>query len=121
MPTKVLFIIWSLERGGAEKFLAGLIDNLDRTRFEPTLCCLNWKGEWAGPLEAKGVRVIELNKKDGLDFGAFRRLKQIIKDGGFQIVNTHLWAADVMGRVAAFLNRVPVVVSTAQNVDEWKK
>ena len=121
MPIKTLFIIWSLERGGAERFLAGLLEHLDRNKFDPTLCCLNWKGEWAAPLEAKGLKVIALEKKGGLDLDAFRRLKNIIKEGEYHIVNTHLWAADVMGRVAAFQCGIPVVVSTAQNVDVWKK
>ena len=45
----------------------------------------------------------------------------IIKSGEYQIVNTHLWAADVMGRIAAFMCGTKVVISTAQNVDIWKK
>ncbi|MBP9853823.1 MAG: glycosyltransferase [Candidatus Omnitrophica bacterium] len=119
--TRVLFIIWSLERGGAERFLAGLLNHIDRSRFEPVLCCMNWKGEWAEPLERKGIRVIELNKKKGIDLKAFWSLISIIREGKFQIVNTHLWLADVMGRIAAILCRVPVIISTAQNVDVWKK
>ena len=118
---RVLFIIWSLERGGAERFLAGLLDNIDRTRFDPVLCCMNWKGEWAEPLEKKGIRVIALNKKNGIDVKAFWALVRIIREGRFQIVNTHLWLADVMGRIAAILCGVPVIISTAQNVDVWKK
>lgn len=121
MPIKTLFIIWSLERGGAERFLAGLLSHIDLTKFEPTLCCLNWKGEWAGAIEKRGIRVVALNKKNGLDLKAFGALKSLIKEGGYQIVNTHLWAADVMGRMMAFQCRVPVVVSTAQNVDVWKR
>lgn len=118
---RVLFIIWSLERGGAERFLAGLLEHIDRTRFDPVLCCLNWKGEWAEPLEKKGIKVIALNKKDGIDLKAFRALVRIIREGRFQVVNTHLWLADVMGRMAAILCGVPVIITTAQNVDIWKK
>ena len=40
MKIKVLFIIWSLERGGAERFLAGLLSHIDLQKFEPVLCCL---------------------------------------------------------------------------------
>ncbi|MGE0267437.1 MAG: glycosyltransferase [Candidatus Omnitrophota bacterium] len=118
---RILFIIWSLERGGAERFLAGLLEHMDRTRFDPVLCCMNWKGEWAEPLEKKGIKVIALNKKNGIDLKAFRALVRIIREGRFQIVNTHLWLADVMGRVAAILCGVPVIITTAQNVDVWKK
>jgi len=36
-------------------------------------------------------------------------------------VNTYLWGADVMGRIAGILAGVPVIISTVQNVDVWKK
>lgn len=118
---KILFIIWSLERGGAERFLAGLLMHIDLSQFEPVLCCLNWKGVWAETIEQRGIKVIALNKKMGVDVGVWRQLIHIIKEGHFDIVNTHLWLADVMGRVAAMTARAPIIISTAQNVDIWKK
>ncbi len=118
---KVLFIIWSLERGGAERFLAGLLHHLDRTKFQPTLCCLNWKGQWGEDVERAGIPVIALNKKGKVDLKAFRQLKRIFREGQFDIVNTHLWLADTMGRLAAIQTGVKTIVSTAQNVDIWKK
>ena len=120
MKIKVLFVIWSLERGGAERFLAGLLQNINLDLFEPVLCCLNWKGEWSSLAEERCIKVIELNKKKGLDLKTFLRLKNIIKLGHFDVVNTHLWSADVRGRLAAILCKTPVIISTAQNVDEWK-
>ncbi len=117
---KVLFVIWSLERGGAERFLVALLKHIDQTKIKPVVCCLNWKGKWSEEVEAAGIEIIALNKKSGLDLGAFIKLFKLIKTGNFQIVNTHLWTADVMGRVAAFMAKTPVVISTAQNVDVWK-
>ena len=118
---KVLFIIWSLEKGGAERFLTTLLKNIDKTRIAPVVCCLNWKGVWAREVEDAGVEVIELNKRGKFDLIAFLKLIKIIKNGKFDIVNTHLWAADVIGRMAAMFVGTKVIVSTAQNVDIWKK
>ena len=118
---KVLFVIWSLERGGAERFLVSLVKTIDRTKIEPVVCCLNWKGEWAGEIENKDIKVIALNKKGKFDVFAFLKLVKIIKEGKFDIVNTHLWAADTIGRLAAITAGVSVIVSTAQNVDIWKR
>ena len=117
---KVLFIIWSLERGGAERFLAGLLTHIDLDRFAPTLCCLNWPGEWANTVEHRNIPVIALHKKNGFDGRAWYQLYRLIRTGKFDIVNTHLWAADLMGRVAAIVAGVPVIITTAQNVDVWK-
>ena len=36
-------------------------------------------------------------------------------------MNTYLWGADVIGRIAGILAGVPVIISTVQNVDVWKK
>jgi len=118
---RALFIIWSLEKGGAERFLVSLLKTIDRERIEPVVCCLNWKGKWAQELEDLGISVLALNKKKGVDFLAFKKLVKIIKEGNFDIVNTYLWGADVLGRLAAILAKTPVVISTAQNVDIWKK
>lgn len=117
----VLFIIWSLERGGSERFLVALVKHLDRSKIHPVVCCLNWKGSWAGELEERDIEVIALNKKAKFDLKAFHKLVRIIKQGEFNIVNTHLWAADVFGRLAAIFAGVPIIISTAQNVDIWKK
>lgn len=118
---KALFIIWSLEKGGAEKFLVSLLKNIDREKIEPVVCCLNWKGMWAEELEKKGIQVIALNKKGKIDVKAFVNLIKIIKKGKFQIVNTHLWGADVIGRLAAIFAKAPIIISTLHNTDNWKK
>lgn len=120
-PIKALFIIWSLEKGGAERFLASLVQNLDREKVDPVVCCLNWKGIWAKELEEKGIKVIALEKKMGLDLRAFFKLIKFMKQERFDIVNTQLWESDTMGRAAAILAGIPVIISTAQNVDVWKK
>lgn len=44
MKTKVLFLIESLGGGGAEKVLYTLLKNIDRSRFDVTLCCVHESG-----------------------------------------------------------------------------
>ncbi len=118
---KVLFVIWALERGGAERFLVSLLKAIDKNRVEPTVCCLNWKGEWAPEVERAGIEVIALNKKRKIDLSVLLKLVRIMKKERFYIVNTYLWGADVVGRIAAILAGVPVIISTVQNVDVWKR
>ncbi|MEW6169948.1 MAG: glycosyltransferase [Candidatus Omnitrophota bacterium] len=117
----ILHVIWSLEKGGAERFLVLLVKNFDQSRFNSIVCCLNWKGEWASELEEKGIKVIALNKKGKFDICVIYRIICVIRQYKIDIVNTHLWAADCLGRVAAIFGGVPIIISTVQNVDIWKK
>jgi glycosyltransferase involved in cell wall biosynthesis len=65
------------------------------------------------------VKQYWLQKRPGFDAGIAWRIKDIIKREQIDLVNTHLWTANVWGRLAAFLAHVPVVV-TEHNMDIWK-
>lgn len=119
-PPKVLFFIWALEVGGAERLLARLVQHIPSGRFRAKVVCLSRRGVWAEEVEAAGVPVICARKRTGFDPMILFRLVALIRHEKPDLVNTHLWTADVWARMAAVLARVPVVV-TEQNVDVWKR
>lgn len=49
---KVLFLIESLSGGGAEKVLVTLVNNLDRSKFDITLCCVVNTGKYVSTLNS---------------------------------------------------------------------
>jgi glycosyltransferase involved in cell wall biosynthesis len=112
----ILFVIWGLEPGGAEKVVVYLANGLDRSCFRPVICCLN---DRRGLPVNDDVKIYYLQKKPGFDPAIIWRIKDIIKQEDIHIINTHLWTANVWGRLAGFLSRVPVVV-TEHSVDLWK-
>jgi len=116
----ILYIIWSLSQGGAERVVINLAKGLDRTRFNPMVCCLNEKGEFANELEDIGIPVIPLHKKGKLDIVVINRLIAVIKQYQIDIVHTHLFGSNLWGRIAAILARVPVIIATEHNVDVQK-
>jgi glycosyltransferase involved in cell wall biosynthesis len=118
---KVLFCIWALEAGGAERFLVELAKRVPRDRFDAKVVCLARKGPWAREAESAGIEVLSLDKKTGFDLGIVGRLRRLFRAERPDIVNTHLWTADVWARLAAILEKVPRIVVTEQNVDVWKK
>jgi sugar transferase (PEP-CTERM/EpsH1 system associated) len=118
-PT-VLFCIWALEAGGAERFLVELAKRIPGDRFHVKIVCLSRKGAWAGEVESAGIEVVSLDKRTGIDFGILFRLIGLFRRERPAIVNTHLWTADVWARAAAVLAGVPQIVVTEQNVDLWK-
>jgi glycosyltransferase involved in cell wall biosynthesis len=117
----VLYVIWSLQTGGAERVVADLARKLDRRVFRPVVCCLNFKGRLAAELEAEGIPVHALDKRPKLDPAVLVKLVRLMRRERVDVVHTHLWTSSFWGRLAAVLARVPVVVVTEHNLDVWRR
>lgn len=116
---KILYIIWSLDLGGAEQVVVDLAGRLRGGQFEPVVCCLNQKGRHSLRLEEQGIKVIALNKKPKVDFSVIGKLLKIIKEEKIDLIHTHLFSAHLWGRIAAVIARVPVI-STEHGIDRWR-
>jgi glycosyltransferase involved in cell wall biosynthesis len=108
---KVLLIIYKLERGGAERVVVSLAKGLSRKKYEIAVCCFKG-GVFEEELQACGIPVFKMNKRGLFDLSILFKLLKIIKKEKFDIVHTHSFSANLWGRVAAFLSRVPIVIST---------
>jgi glycosyltransferase involved in cell wall biosynthesis len=117
----VLYVIWSLQMGGAERVVADLARGLDRRRFRPLVCCLDFKGRLAESLEAEGIPVVALDKRPGLDPMVLVKLMRLMRRRRVDVVHTHLWTSSFWGRLAAVIARVPVVIVTEHDVDTWRR
>jgi glycosyltransferase involved in cell wall biosynthesis len=56
-PARLMVIIGSLNRGGAETHLLNVLPRLDRTRLSPEVFVLSERGELADEMESRGVSV----------------------------------------------------------------
>lgn len=114
---KVLHIITNLPVGGAQDNTLITVERLDRRKYDVTLVCSS-DGAWVRrALQIQGLHLIfvdELTRKIRAlyDFVAFWRIFKIIRSGRYTIVHTHSSKPGVLGRVAARLAGVPVVVHT---------
>ena len=108
---KLLTVIESLGRGGAERLLVTTHTRLDRGRFQPAVAALWPPYELADELEALDVPVHRLDTRGPRDLiRAVLRLRRVMRTVRPDLVHTHLFAANVAGRLAAPWS-VPVVTS----------
>jgi glycosyltransferase involved in cell wall biosynthesis len=121
---KIVCIINSLALGGAEKLLLELIQKIDKDRFDISVCTVNGAGPLLLEFEKLGITLKIFQKKAKLDLGVIWQIYGFLKEIKPDIVHTHLFAGDTWGRIAAFLARVPVIISTEHNInfdENWLK
>lgn len=110
-PLRVLFAITSMPVGGAETLLANLVRGMDRSHFEPEICCLKERGP-LGESVCDEFPVHALQVQSKWDLRVLSRLRHIIRSRRVDAMIT-VGAGDKMfwGRIAARAERVPVVCS----------
>lgn len=109
-PVPILFLLPSLDVGGAERQLASLVARLDRTRFRPLVACQHGRGRVAEEIEASGVRVQQLSDRRRFDPLFFARTLRLMRCEGVRLVLTQGFSTGVVARLAAVAGRVPVRV-----------
>ncbi len=112
-------MIPTLPVGGAEQHLLSVILGIDRSRFEPIVCCLGAKGDIGLEIERLGTQVVSLNRMHHKrwDFHIIADVKRLIRSRRVDLVHTHLYHANAYGRIAARMaGGVKGVVATVHNV-----
>jgi len=121
MPLRLVLLIPTLDRCGAEKQLAMLAAGLPRGEFDVHVCALTRGGPLAEPLRAAGIPVTVIGKSRKLDPAAYLRLLRYLRATRPDIIHTWLFAANCYGRLAAWQAGVPVIVAGERCVDPWKR
>jgi glycosyltransferase involved in cell wall biosynthesis len=117
---RVLQIIPTLVRGGAEKQLTLLASGLARGEFDVHVAVLTHSGPYEESLRAAGVPVTIIGKRWKLDPLSYFRLKGQIRKLRPDLVHTWLFAANAYGRQAALATGVRHIVAGERCVDPWK-
>jgi glycosyltransferase involved in cell wall biosynthesis len=117
---RVLFVIDELDIGGTEQQIVELARRIDRSRFEPIVCCFR-HGTKARELESLGVRVLHEPKHLKADPGLIVRLARRMRYERIDLVQTYLWTANTWARLAARMAGIRHVVASERNVDIWEE
>lgn len=109
---KIFHVIPSLNVGGREKILRELIRKRDKDKFDIGVCCLKKKGALSEQLEKDGVRVINFEKKDGIDVSLYFKLGFFFRKEKADIIHSHSPGTLTYSMAGASIARVPVVINT---------
>ncbi|MEU6233387.1 glycosyltransferase [Kitasatospora sp. NPDC047058] len=112
---RVLHIVTGLASGGAERQLQLLLRHLPAHQHCEVAALTN-PGTVAAALRAEGVTVHHLAMRGNRDVGALPRLVRLVRAGRYDVVHTHLFRAQLYGRLAARLAGVRAVVSTEHSL-----
>ncbi|MCD6377529.1 MAG: glycosyltransferase [Planctomycetes bacterium] len=107
----ICHFITELQPAGAERCVYELALRLDKRRFDIHVAALR-AGAVAGWLEGKSIDVMVLNLRNRFDLPALFRLVKFLRDREVHLLHTHLFHADLVGRIAARLAGVPHLVHT---------
>ncbi len=120
MTRRILQVIATLDRAGAEKQLVLLSRNLPRDQFDVHVCALTRGGPLAADLQSAGIEVTVLGKAWKFDPMAWWALRRHIARLRPELVHTWMFTANAYGRSAAHSAGVGRVVASERCVDPWK-
>lgn len=120
MSLKVLIISTSLGLGGGDREVVQLVSNLFRRGYEIKIIAMVQLGLMGEELVNQGFDVQSLGMTSGIpDVRVIPRLVSIISNWKPDVIHSHMIHANLLARVTKlFLYKPPVLVCTAQNVDE---
>ncbi|MFH1378881.1 MAG: glycosyltransferase [bacterium] len=108
---KIIHLITSLKVGGTELFLLKLVSH-QITDNHVQVVYMKEQGLVYDKLTAQGIEVI---KKSNI-FSLYAHLLNTKPD----ILHTHLFKANVAGRIIGYLAGIKIIVSSQHSVDTWK-
>jgi len=117
---RILQIIPTLDRSGAERQLSLLAAGLPKDEFDVHVCALTRGGPLEESLKTAGVPLTVIGKPLKVDPSAFWRLKRHIQALQPDLVQTWIFAANSYGRAAALSAKVKRIVASERCVDPWK-
>jgi glycosyltransferase involved in cell wall biosynthesis/serine acetyltransferase len=123
LTMRVFHMVNSLDMGGSEHQMVEVASRQKAGGYDVTVGCLSSRGPLIEVLKLARISVIEFNPKGGLfrPGGIFQllRLTWFFAVHPFDVVQTHDLYSTLLGVPAAWLARVPVILSCRRDLSHW--
>lgn len=111
---KVLYTIPNFDTAGSGKVVYDLVKYIDKSKFDPHICCFHTKGEYFKTVKALGVPIhvfpFAINYKPLVTLPCrIFSIRRFLKKHQFDIVHSWHWKSDFTEPLAAKIAGVPFV------------
>ncbi|MBW2032856.1 MAG: glycosyltransferase [Deltaproteobacteria bacterium] len=113
---RLIHLVEDLKIGGLERVVETLADRLDRSKYDVSIWCLAGGGAIADKITRKGHDLQILNLKTYHNPINILSLALRLRRHKVKVLHAHGYYASTMGRLAALLARVPIVLSHVHTV-----
>lgn len=117
----VTLVITDLDVGGAERALVALATGLDRRRWEVSVVALGAWGELADVLRGQGIETTCLGLSARNPVSGVSNLAAVLRQRGPRLVQSFLFHANIMSRLAATMAGRPWVVTGLRVAEREKR
>lgn len=88
-PVGILYVVWSMGVGGAEKLAYDMVRSLPRHKFRAVVCSVEYGGVLGDRLRDEGYAVYHRKSVPGLDWGMISWLRNIIRTERVEVIHAH--------------------------------
>lgn len=117
---KILYLTTSSNIGGVEQIILALVKDINRDQFHIEMCTLSPKGALHEELDKLNVKNYSLGiiKKKWIYIPiAFYRLYRLLRKENYDILNTWLFHASIMGVIVTKFVKISCIVESRQYAD----
>jgi glycosyltransferase involved in cell wall biosynthesis len=113
---RTVFVIDDLGLGGAQRQLVEILKRFPKDRYETTVLSLSAKkADYAAAFGEAGIPLRVIDHAGKWSFRTLAAVRAVLRELRPEVVYTWLFTAEMYGRVAAVLEKVPCIVSAMRN------
>jgi glycosyltransferase involved in cell wall biosynthesis/serine acetyltransferase len=120
---RILHMVNSLDMGGSEHQMVEVARRQKLKGYRVTVACLSARGPLLEILQQAGITVAEFNPRGGFlrPRGLYQllRLTRLLRHERLDVFQAHELYSTLLGTPAAWLARVPVILSARRNLAHW--
>lgn len=111
-PIKIIHLVKSLKLGKIGRFIEFVGYNFNQTQFDLEIWCLKEEGEVAERLKRKSITIKLFELGDSCyQKESIEHLTAMLKQSNVDILHTHCYFTNTLGRYAAIKAKTPVIIS----------